>query len=110
MLSCFYAPEVFEIVVAPPSSGALLACAYLGVVASGLGYWLWYRVLAGEASHRVGITLMIQPAVGIPLAALIFGDELTPFFLAGTALIMAGVYLALSGSMDDSVSLLRASE
>jgi len=109
MLSCFYAPEVAALAASPPSAGALLACAYLGLAASGLGYWLWYVVLSGKDSHRVGVTLMIQPAVGIPLAAVFFGDDITPLFLAGAALIMAGVYFAVSGSEEGSRSPREAS-
>ncbi len=78
-----------------PSARAFLAAAYLGVIATSIGYWIYYKVLSRRASHRVGISIMIQPLVGIPLAALIFHDPMTPQFLIGAVLIAGGVYLAL---------------
>jgi len=96
LLTVFYGPSVAaDLSRNPPSWMALLACAFLGLVASALCYWVWYRVLSRRDSHRVGITIMVQPAVGIPLAALVFGDNINPFFLGGAALIAAGVYFAL---------------
>lgn len=96
MLSVFYGARIGEELVreAPPLS-ALLAGAYLGLFASALGYWMYYVVLARRDSHRVGISIMIQPVIGIPLAALVFKDSMTPMFIAGAALIVVGVYLAL---------------
>ncbi len=96
LLSVFYGAGIAEeFINSTPSPGALLAGAYLGLFASALGYWMYYVVLSRRDSHRVGISIMIQPVVGIPLAALVFHDALTPVFLAGTALIITGVYLAL---------------
>ena len=85
MLSISSGPEVYELLKNPPSLSALIACAYLGLFASGLGYLIWYQVLARRESHRVGITIMIQPMVGIPLAALVFDEIMKPIFLAGAA-------------------------
>ena len=95
MLSISSGPEVYDLLKNPPSLSALLACAFLGLFASGLGYLIWYQVLARRESHRVGITIVIQPIVGIPLATLVFGDIIKPIFLAGATLIVLGVYLAL---------------
>jgi len=78
-----------------PSAKSILACAYLGIVATSFGFWIYYVVLSRRQSHRVGISIMLQPIVGIPLAALVFHDHLTPRFLLGAALIALGVYLAL---------------
>jgi drug/metabolite transporter (DMT)-like permease len=82
----------------PPSLGAALACAYLGFVATAFAFWIFYDVLSRRDSHRVGISIMIQPVVGIPLAALLFHDPMTKGFLFGTALIALGVYIAFRKS------------
>jgi len=96
MLSASYGPAVAaDLAAHPPSWRALLACAYLGLLATALGYWAWYRVLRRHDSHRVGITIMVQPLVGIPLAAVVLHEAVGPAFAAGAALIAAGVYLAL---------------
>lgn len=95
MLSFNCAPEIYELVKSPPSFWAFIACAYLGLVATALGYFIWFKILARRQSHLVGITIMIQPVVGIPLAALVFDEGIKPIFLLGALLIAAGVYLAL---------------
>jgi drug/metabolite transporter (DMT)-like permease len=103
IISAFYGAGVgAEFIRKPPSVGALLACAYLGLLATALGYWIYYIVLSRRDSHRVGISIMIQPVVGIPLAAIIFHDRMTPVFLVGTALIALGVTIAFSKSNSDS--------
>lgn len=105
MLSFNCAPEIYGLVKNPPSLSALIACAYLGILATALGYYIWFKVLARRQSHRVGITIMIQPVVGIPLAALVFGEGMKPIFLLGAVLIAIGVYLALGrDSGEDAVS------
>jgi drug/metabolite transporter (DMT)-like permease len=83
-----------EFLQKPPALSGLLASAYLGLAATALGFWLYYDVLSRRDSHRVGISIMIQPVIGIPLAAMVFHDPMTPGFLAGTALIALGVLIA----------------
>jgi drug/metabolite transporter (DMT)-like permease len=103
MLSIVFGPSIaLDLAANPPSGRALLACAYLGLLATALGYWTWNRVLSRRDSHRVGITIMVQPMVGIPLAALIFHETVTPLFAAGAILIAMGVYLAGSASSGKS--------
>lgn len=88
------------LVANPPTWPAVTACAWLGIVATALGYSIWFRVLQREQSHRVGMTIMAQPVVGIPLAAAVMGDRLHAWFLAGAGLIALGVYLVLRTSTE----------
>lgn len=94
MLTAYAAPEIAAAAAKPPPLSAIVSCVYLGVFATALCYWVWYRILARRDSHRVGATIMTQPLVGLPLAAILFGDELDAIFLAGSALIALGVILA----------------
>jgi len=89
-------PASRELAAHPPSPGAMLACLYLGLIALSLVYWIYYRVLSRRDSHRVAIAIMIQPVVGIPLAAVLFHEPMTRQFLSGAALIALGVYFALA--------------
>lgn len=102
LISGFCAREVInDFILDPPSLRALLACAYLGILANFVAYSLYYGVLAKRPSHSVGMSILIQPMVGIPLAAVFFNDPLTPGFVSGAVLIIAGVYFALrSGKCD----------
>ena len=103
IICAFYGTQVgAEFIRKPPSMGALLACAYLGFFATAIAFWIFYDVLSRRDSHRVGISIMIQPVVGIPLAALFFHDRMTPVFLVGTALIALGVTIAFSKSNQES--------
>ena len=99
LLSLGFGPRlVVELSQAPPPLSAWLAALYLGLVATAFGYWMWYRVLARQASHQVGFTILAQPVVGIPLAAIVFHDPLPPSFLFGAALVALGGYLAISSA------------
>ncbi len=111
MLSIFYGGKVMgEFSHKLPSAGAFMACAYLGLFASVLAFWIYYKVLARRPSHRVGISIMIQPAVGIPLAAIVFHEAITPAFLAGAALIAGGVFLALGRDEEKDSGMLSNPE
>lgn len=111
MLSIFYGVEVAEAFSHKvPSVGAFMACAYLGLFASVLAFWIYYIVLSKRSSHRVGISIMLQPTVGIPLAALMFRERMTPGFLAGAACIAVGVYLALGKNSEENSDILSESE
>jgi drug/metabolite transporter (DMT)-like permease len=106
-------PEIAGLCRHPPGAAAALACVYLGLVATALGYTVWYGVLRTEQSHRVGMTIVAQPLVGIPLAAIALGEGLSASFLAGAVLIAAGVYLVLgrtSTVRDESVERLASEE
>jgi drug/metabolite transporter (DMT)-like permease len=85
-----------ELILSPPPLSAWLAALYLALVATAFGYWMWYRVLSRQPSHQVGATILAQPVVGIPLAALVFHEPLPPSFLLGAALVALGGYLVLS--------------
>ena len=101
LLTVFYGPSVIsEFSARFPSVNAFMACAYLGLVATFFGYTVYCVVLARRASHRVAMSIMIQPLSGVPLAALVYRDEMTVKFFFGAAMIMIGVYLALGRQMN----------
>ena len=94
LLSLFYGPAVvMELAQKCPAPGALAACVYLGLCSTALAFSLYYLVLSRRDSYIVGMSLMIQPVIGIPLAAAVFNEPVTAGFLAGTVLILAGVYI-----------------
>jgi drug/metabolite transporter (DMT)-like permease len=99
MLTMISLPQLPTLITHPPSTSAVLAAAYLGLFATSLGFAIWYRVLRRRESHRVGVTIMIQPVIGIPLAAIVFQESVKIGFLLGAALIALGVYLAMAKDM-----------
>ncbi len=75
----------------PRAGGVVL---YLGLLVTVLGIVIWLRALGRVPARIAGATQYGQPLVGIAASALLFGDPIGPRFLAGTALVLAGVALS----------------
>jgi len=69
--------------------------AYLAIGVTIVGYVLWYGALGRGGIARMGLFQFFQPISGVTLAALLLGEALTPGFLAASAVVLAGVWLAL---------------
>ncbi len=68
--------------------------AYLGVLASLVCYAAWNIVLKRLGAVDATNYLYINPIVAMITAFLLLGERITPLAIAGTALILVGVYLA----------------
>ena len=68
--------------------------AYLGVLASLGCYMTWNIVIKRLGAVDATNYLYINPIVAMITANLLLGERLTPLAIAGTALILVGVYLA----------------
>ena len=76
------------------AAGCLYALAS-GALASGLGYILWYRALGGlgaAASAGIQLSVPVLTALG---GLLLFGEPLTGRMVLASAVILAGVALAM---------------
>jgi drug/metabolite transporter (DMT)-like permease len=65
--------------------------AYLVVLTSVVSYLLYYWALAREDASRVAIWSNTQPVLTALLAWMVSGDRLTPSFVVGGLLVIAGV-------------------
>ncbi len=65
--------------------------AYLVVLTSVVSYLLYYWALAREDASRVAIWSNTQPVLTALLAWALYGDPLTPSFVAGGLLVILGV-------------------
>lgn len=83
--------------LAAASARSWLAILYLAAVSTILGYVLWYWALGKGGIARVGLIQFLQPVSGIILAALLLGEGITASFLAASALVLFGVWLAIRG-------------
>jgi drug/metabolite transporter (DMT)-like permease len=79
-----------------PSTQTWLMVLYLGVANSALAYVLWNRALRGLPAAAVGASLYAQPLLGAGLSWVLLRDPLPATFLPGSAMVLAGVYLASS--------------
>jgi len=69
--------------------------AYLAIGVTIIGYMLWYWALGSGGIARVGLIQFLQPVSGVILAGVLLGEPVTAVFLTASALILAGVWLAM---------------
>ncbi|WP_245314332.1 DMT family transporter [Rhizobium sp. R634] len=74
---------------------ALGAAAYLGLIVTAAGLFLWLRILREVPAPVAASIQYLQPVFGITASALMFGDRIGLQFMTGVALILAGVALAM---------------
>lgn len=95
--------ELVPLATAPvwptPLGWGLLA--YLGILVTFVGFAVWFWGLRALPAARAGALIFLQPLSGLALASLILGDRLTPSFLLGCGLVLAGVYLAVARATSD---------
>ena len=76
-----------------PSGVALAACS--GVLASGVGYSLWYAALPHLSATRAAILQLSVPALAAAAAIVLLGEPLVPRLAVAGAVILGGVALAV---------------
>jgi drug/metabolite transporter (DMT)-like permease len=57
---------------------------------------VWFWGLRALSAGRAGALIFLQPISGLVLASVVLGDHLTPTFLLGCGLVVAGVYVAVA--------------
>jgi len=81
--------------IARLTADAWVGILFLGVFCSGLAYIFWYDALRALPAATVGSLLYIEPIVTMVAAALLLGEAITPAALAGGAVILLGVRVAI---------------
>jgi len=76
----------------PSSVGAVL---YLGVLGSGIAFYLNHRLLQTLPVWVVGLSALIIPVIAVAVGAVFGGEAFGTKELSGAALVIAGVWLAL---------------
>lgn len=82
---------------APPSLGSLAAAVVLGAVSGGLGWLLYYTLLAGSGAAKAAISMYLMPGFAVVYGVLLLGEPLTATTIAGLVLVVAGSWLAATG-------------
>lgn len=77
-----------------PTTLGWLMLAYLAVVVTFAGFIVWFWGVRAVPAGQAGALMFLQPVSGLALSAAILGDRLSPTFLIGAALVLAGTYLA----------------
>ena len=68
---------------------------YLGLIMTGLGYGVWYRILSRNPVSQVLPVLLILPFVTIITSIIFLGEDPTLSVLLGGAIILSGVALIM---------------
>jgi drug/metabolite transporter (DMT)-like permease len=79
--------------VIPRQTETLAALAYLVVIGSVLLFMGFLYVLTRWTASAVTYSLLLMPLVAVPAAAALRGEPVREIFVAGGALVLAGVYL-----------------
>jgi drug/metabolite transporter (DMT)-like permease len=77
----------------PPAS-SILALAALGIVNTGLAYWLFYLLIDEAGPATASVITYVMPVVALFLGVGLLGEKLTAGPIAGLVLIAAGAWLA----------------
>ncbi len=76
----------------------VIAAAFLGLVCSGLGYYLWFRALSEHGAARTGSYLYLEPFVTVAAASWILREPVTAPVVAGGILVVLGVWAVARGT------------
>lgn len=74
-----------------PSLEALLAASLLGLLCTGFGYVLFFRILTSAGAGFVSMNNFLVPPFGVFYGGLVLGEQLPPSAFAAMALILAGL-------------------
>ncbi len=77
-----------------PTGAGLLGALYLGVFATALAWWAWYRGIERLPAVTTAVFFLAQPVVGIALSIPLFHFPLTFGFAGGSLLVVIGMLLA----------------
>lgn len=75
------------------SLSSWLILLYLGILASGVTFYLWNYALSIMEASRVSVFIFLIPVLAILLGKVILNETITSFTFLGTALVLSGIYL-----------------
>jgi drug/metabolite transporter (DMT)-like permease len=73
----------------------VIAAISIGVLCSGVAYFLYFRLIRDSGPTRALTVTYIIPVFGILWAALFLGERVTPGMLLGAVLVLVGTFLVL---------------
>lgn len=76
--------------------------AYLGVFVSGLAYLTYFEGLAIAGAGKGSLVFFLKPPLAMALAAVFLGEIIDPFVVAGAALILSGIAVAVARRKGDA--------
>ena len=92
--AAFLAPAAVGLPSRVPPISSILALAALGIINTGLAYWLFYLLIDEAGAATASVITYVMPVVALFLGAGLLGEKLTIGAIAGLILIAAGAWLA----------------
>lgn len=81
---------------------AWLLMAFLSLICTLAGYWLWFAVIREAPVSTVALTVFVQPLAGVAIAAIFLREPLHWAQLWGALTIFTGITIGLSRQMQKS--------
>jgi drug/metabolite transporter (DMT)-like permease len=82
----------------PVTPRALIALAFLGLICSGVAYYVWFAASHDRGPTRVAALLYFEPFVTLLTAAALLHEPITPNAIAGGLIVLVGVWLVGRGA------------
>jgi drug/metabolite transporter (DMT)-like permease len=76
-----------------PGWEAILSVVYLGVLATGVAYLLYFGLIAGAGASKAVLVTYLVPSLALIYGAVFLDEEVTALAIAGLALVLGGVAL-----------------
>jgi drug/metabolite transporter (DMT)-like permease len=90
----FLAPAAVNLPRQMPPATSIVALAALGIVNTGLAYWLFYLLIDEAGAAAASVITYVMPVVALFLGVGLLGEQLTIAAIAGLILIAIGAWLA----------------
>jgi drug/metabolite transporter (DMT)-like permease len=90
----FAVPGIAGLVSERPARSSILAVVVLGIVNTGLAYWMFYALIGTTGAASASVISYVMPVVALILGVSVLGESLTFSALLGLALIVLGAFLA----------------
>jgi drug/metabolite transporter (DMT)-like permease len=87
---------------------AVAAVAFLGLLCSGVAYYLWSAAVDDYGPARVGALLYVEPFVTLITAAVFLNEAVTPHAIVGGLCVLGGVGLVARGARSVAAARTRA--
>jgi len=82
----------------PPTAASLGALVFLGLICSGVAYYLWFAAQRDHGPARIGSLLYVEPFVALLTGALLLHEPVTLHAVFGGLCVLAGVWLVARGA------------
>jgi drug/metabolite transporter (DMT)-like permease len=90
----FLPPATIDLPRHVPPASSILALATLGIVNTGIAYWLFYLLIDEAGAATASVITYVMPVIALFLGVGLLGERLTIGAIAGLVLIAVGAWLA----------------